>query len=129
MYLLRISPHSRYIEIQYILYPLYLVQIQWIQVVSAPGPDTVDTYRTTRADQMQKSDENHLKNAKKRFKQRLKTLKKRGSIFQKFRVGIFAGGLADQKIQKQSARGVRGRARRPKNSETISAVKKKEGGR
>ena len=24
------------------------VQIQWIQVVSAPGPDTVDTYRTTR---------------------------------------------------------------------------------
>ena len=48
MYLLRISPHSRYIEIQYILYPLYLVQIQWIQVVSAPGPDTVDTYRTCR---------------------------------------------------------------------------------
>ena len=28
--------------------PLIRVQIQWIQPVSAPGPDTVDTYRVCR---------------------------------------------------------------------------------
>ena len=45
MYPLRIRLQSRYVEIQYILYPLYLDQIQWIRSVSALGPDTVDTYR------------------------------------------------------------------------------------
>ena len=43
MYPLRIRLQSRYVEIQYILYPLYLDQIQWIRSVSALGPDTVDT--------------------------------------------------------------------------------------
>ena len=48
MYPLRIRLQSRYVEIQYILYPLYLDQIQWIRSVSALGPDTVDTYRPCR---------------------------------------------------------------------------------
>ena len=48
VYPLRIRLRSRYVEIQYILYPLYLDQIQWIRSVSALGPDTVDTYRPCR---------------------------------------------------------------------------------
>ena len=51
MYLLRISPQSRYIEIQYILYPLYRGPDTVDTVCISPRqvqPDTVDTYRACR---------------------------------------------------------------------------------